>query len=543
MRRLRLAAPSRSPQPEPSSWAERTSVEPDVGSWLLAVRAGVLTTFGVVFAASFYLLLTWDEPNRSLHVALWAFAALAAVVVWILPTERIIASRHRNAFFLAWSALDIALIAMICILDDGVRSPFALLLFLTLAFAALFYPRPLVVLVGAMNVVAFVAIGVLHGEPDRAFLWFFSACLAGTAYMCAWQASNHDRRRAELMHASRSDPLTGLLNRRGFQERLDGELDRAERAGLPFGLVLLDLDCFKQVNDERGHAAGDAVLVQVARRLEAAVRPMDAIGRLGGDEFAVLLAGAGRAELDEMRDRIRAAVCEQASCSVGAAGFPANGADADEMLSHADAELYAGKRQLSLGSKDLSWATALAEAADARLTRGHSQETALLSAAIAERLGWHESEISLLRIAAMLHDIGKVALSERVLQKPEPLTPEERAEVEQHPAIGAALVARIDGMQAVVPWIRHSHEHFDGSGYPDGLAGEAIPPASRIMLVADAFDVMRSDRPYRRARGLEDALAELQACSGTQFDPVCVEALVGIVAAQPPAVSRAASEE
>src|SRR5206468_1970999 len=137
--------------------------------------------------------------------------------------------------------------------------------------------------------------------------------------------------------------------------------------------------------------------------------------------------------------------------------------DAEEMLSHADGELYAGKRQLTLGRKDLSWAAALAEAVDSRLNGEHSRETSHLAAAIAERLGWEEDQIRLLRIAAMLHDVGKVALSDRVLQKPGPLSDEERREVEQHSVTGAAIVARIEGLEPIVPWIRHSHEHYDGS--------------------------------------------------------------------------------
>jgi diguanylate cyclase (GGDEF)-like protein/putative nucleotidyltransferase with HDIG domain len=474
--------------------------------------------------------MTWQQPHREVDLILWAVACAGGVLIWGLPTERIIDSRLRNAFFLSWSGFDVGLIAAISLIDGGARSPFILLLFLTLAFAALFYPRHLVVLIGALNVLACLAVGYLDGDTDHAYLFFFAACLGGTALMCAWQAANHDRQREGLMRASRSDPLTGSLNRRGFGERLDGELDRAERSGRPFALVLLDLDCFKNVNDEHGHAAGDELLIWVARTLEGAVRPMDSVGRLGGDEFAVLLSGAGSAELAEMRERIRAAVGERAPASVGGACFPADGADADEMLSSADAELYAGKDQLSLGRKDLSWATALADAADSRLTSEHSTETALLAAAIAERLGWDQSQIRLLRIAAMLHDVGKVALSEDVLKKPGPLTADERREIEQHPVIGAELVSRIDGMEPIVPWIRHSHEHFDGSGYPDGLAREAIPLASRIMLTADAFDVMRSDRPYRRSLEVEEALAEIGRCSGTQFDPACVEALTEVVA-------------
>ena len=497
--------------------------------WVVAVKTGVLTTFGVAGAAAVYLVATWGEPYRTLDVALWAVAVATGVLIWLMPTERIVASSHRNFFFLAWSGLDVLLIAAVCLLDTGATSPFALLFFLTLAFAALFYPLPMVVIVGALTVGALLVVGFVDPATDYAQLWYFTACLTATALMCGWQARNHDRQRTELMRASRSDPLTGSLNRRGFQERLEGELDRAQRTGRPFGLILLDLDGFKGVNDEHGHAAGDNLLIWVAQRIGDVVRPMDALGRLGGDEFAVLLPGVGRADLEETRRRIQTAIGWRAPCSVGAACFPAEGTDGEEMLSHADAELYEGKRQHALAHKDLSWATALATAADSRSNHQHSSHTAALAAAVAQRLEWQEEEVRLLRIAAMLHDIGKVGVSERVLQKIDPLTVEERQEIEMHPLIGAALVARIESVEPIAPWIRHSHEHYDGSGYPDGLAGEAIPPASRIILVADAFDVMRSDRPYRHARSAEQAVEELRRGAGLQFDPACVEALAAVV--------------
>ena len=134
--------------------------------------------------------------------------------------------------------------------------------------------------------------------------------------------------------------------------------------------------------------------------------------------------------------------------------------------------------------------------------------------------------IGMLRIAAMLHDVGKVTVPDRILCKPGPLSAEELEEIKRHPCTGAELVARVEGLQEIVPWIRHSHEHFDGSGYPDGLAGEAIPQASRILLVADAFDAMTAARPYRQPLSLARAYDELMLGAGTQFDPTCVEALL-----------------
>jgi putative nucleotidyltransferase with HDIG domain len=199
-------------------------------------------------------------------------------------------------------------------------------------------------------------------------------------------------------------------------------------------------------------------------------------------------------------------------------------------MRQADEKMYAakptrpGRRTVAV---DLSWATALADAVDRRMGAGdgHAVAVAGYAARIAAGLGWDEEEIGKLRVAATLHDVGKVAVPDRILQKPGRLTPAEFDQVRCHPTVGAQIVARIDGMQPIAEWIAASHEHFDGSGYPRGLAGEEIPQAARILLVADAYDAMVSDRCYRRAMSSEEAVAELRAHAGGQFDRMCVDAL------------------
>jgi putative nucleotidyltransferase with HDIG domain len=160
----------------------------------------------------------------------------------------------------------------------------------------------------------------------------------------------------------------------------------------------------------------------------------------------------------------------------------------------------------------------------------HSTIVAHYAAAIAQRLGWTGAELAMLRMAAMLHDVGKVSVPDRILRKPGPLSLDEYEEIKDHPVAGAEIVAQIDGLQPIVEWIRHSHEHVDGSGYPDGLMGEDIPLASRILLVADAFDAMTSHRPYGAAMPPDLALEELRGNAGRQFDARCVAALEGYLA-------------
>ena len=346
--------------------------------------------------------------------------------------------------------------------------------------------------------------------------------------MCAWQAHNHDVQREELARVSRSDPLTGCLNRRGFEERFAAELADAARHGLPFALVLLDLDQFKLVNDSHGHAAGDELLCWVVESATAVLRPRDA------------LRPPGRRRVRDPRARCRRATtpspsptasarrsAPRISVTTGLACFPADGADRDELYQHADAELYATKHgaaaRTAPGRRELSWAAALAHAVDARMAvpDEHSSAVAALRGSIGRgaRAGPGPSSrcsasrrccTTWARSRSPTGSSGSPARSRRRSTRRSSATRSRAPRSSQ----------RVEGLEPIVPWVRHSHEHFDGSGYPDGLSGETIPPASRILLVADAYDAMTSDRPYRRAMSRDDARGGAQKELGHPVRPL-----------------------
>jgi diguanylate cyclase (GGDEF)-like protein len=512
----------------------------EVPSRVQSLRVGSRMTLAAAGAALAYSAATWSFPNRTLMVALLVTAAAWALAPVLAGAERIVRSSRREALLLIWSVGTVALIGALVAADGGADSPLALLFILPLAFAALSYPLPSVVAIGAVDVLTFVGVGLSAGIHSQARLAFFATCLAITALLCAWEAVDHDRQRHALALVSRADPLTGCLNRRGFEERFEAEIDSATRSGGSIGLVVLDLDHFKAVNDSHGHAAGDELLRWCVERAGEALRPMDTLGRLGGDEFAILVPAADPAQAREVGERVRNAFADRVSVSVGVASFPDNGSDRETLHRHADADLYVAKEGRA-GGRDLSFASALASAVNLRMSVPDEQLSTVpqFALAIADRLGFSDADRAMLRLAAILHDVGKISIPDRILRKAGPLTIEESEHVKRHPAAGAEIVAHIDGLSALADWILHSHEHVDGSGYPDGLIGDAIPLPSRVLLVADSFDAMTSVRPYGRLLSPEVALAELRHGAGREFDARCVDALAEYLAEQPlPAAAK-----
>ena len=497
------------------------------------VQAGAAISTVAASAFFLYELQTWGQPHRSLIAVLYVATVICSAILWRLDLEPVMRRPAlRETFFLVWSAIIVGLESVGPLSDGGASSPLTAGLFLPLAFAALSYPLASMLAVGAMVVGAYLALALGMGGVDTPEVCFMSLALACATWMCASQARNHDLQRRELGRVSRSDPLTGCLNRRGFEERFAAELSRAVRTDGVLAIVLLDLDHFKGVNDEHGHAFGDELLCWVVDTIGAVVRPSDAIGRLGGDEFAVLALGAGSAEATLLAERLGAALAARAPVSCGVATYPQDGVDRDGLHQHADLALYAVKHRRGsatpgAGARELSWAAALARAVDVRMAaaHGHSSAVADLAARIASAMGCGPERLSRLRLAAMLHDVGKIAVPEAILRKPGRLTEDEMAIVRTHADAGAEIATQIEGVEAIAAWIRHSHEHVDGSGYPIGLRGEDIPLESRILLVADAFDAMTSDRAYRAALPVADALAELRRCAGRQFDARCVDLL------------------
>ena len=398
-----------------------------------------------------------------------------------------------------------------------------------------------------------------------------------------------ERLHAELETRAITDGLTTLYNHVHFFHRLSEEIERSKRYNRCFAVVMMDVDNFKLFNDSYGHQAGDEVLRLVAEGIRCGLRRSDLAFRYGGDEFAAILLNAGSAKAQAIVERIKTRITRKLkqidagatanlALSSGIARFPDDGTTADALVKVADAALYSAKwaarargvmqrgqaiesrgseapqdrplkmpsvvasslfatlRRLGVpdGLADLNLRTmaalgTLAEIKDAYV-RGHQERTSRWAATLAQEMGLSPDRVRSTKMAGLLHDLGKVGTSRHILNKPGRLTEEEFAKIKEHPPLGSIMImSEIETLQQLVPVVRHHHERFDGKGYPDGLAGEEIPLEARIIAVVDSFDAMTHERSYRKAMSREEAMAELECCAGTQFDPAVVEAFLAVL--------------
>ncbi|HEY5188371.1 MAG TPA: diguanylate cyclase, partial [Solirubrobacteraceae bacterium] len=418
------------------------------------------------------------------------------------------------------------------------------------------------------------ALGANSASAKRAMVIAFTLGLGLIAFFTVVVARISGRlnraRAAEfdsMAHMATTDPLTGLRNHRAFHDDLARELARASRGPTPLSLVMLDLDDLKTVNDSLGHQAGDERLQALAAAIGAIQRAGDSGFRIGGDEFAVVLTGTRSWGALEFVQRLAVELEARVHDATVTAGISEalTSRGKDDVIREADLALITAKRinqQAAIYSMDLhanvdlasadderhtrTLANALALAVDAKdsYTRSHCQTVSRLCVLIATELGADREQLIRIRLAGLLHDVGKIGVPDSILQKPDALTDDEYEQMQTHAVLGAGIIDAAD-MPVEAYWVRHHHERVDGGGYPDGLAGADIPLESRIILVADAFEAMTSDRPYRQAPGQAYALDELRRRSGTQFDGDVVEALIrrlddtnGLpTASQPPAAA------
>ncbi|MHB8673737.1 MAG: bifunctional diguanylate cyclase/phosphohydrolase [Candidatus Limnocylindrales bacterium] len=374
------------------------------------------------------------------------------------------------------------------------------------------------------------------------------------------------------------DPLTGVLNRQALLTRLEAEIERAARYGHQLSLIIVDLDHFKRLNDSHGHAAGDLVLREISDALRTSVRAIDMVGRYGGEEFMVILpetdvdAAASLAEKLRRNVARRSVVLEDGSAasvtlSAGVAGGFGGHLDLAGLVRDADNAMYSakalGRDQVyvfhELEDDGLVRRAAIAPGAREQATEvgraALGAATDSLTAALESRPGWagrpssmiagaamelarsiglSDGEIERIRVASLLHDLGKLAIPDEILTKPSELDEPEWRVVAEHPKIGQVVLEQAGALRDAATIVLHHHEWFDGRGYPHGLAGREIPVGARIVAIADAYEAMVAGRPYRDSVTHDQAMAELRRHAGIQFDPELVDLFTDLFAAGMP---------
>jgi diguanylate cyclase (GGDEF)-like protein/putative nucleotidyltransferase with HDIG domain len=524
---------------------------------LVAQVLGVLFAAGATLAA---LTVVLPHSARTNELGMIAIIANAYLVAATLYTQAARLPAWTLAITLAWGS---TLITGVAYFSGESPSPLVFFYLWVFLYASYFFT----VRQAAAQI---VYVGLVYGALlfARAPLSAVSAwwlvgmgtLLVGAMVIMAMRA-RVELLIARLYDAARTDPLTKLSNRRGFRELLDLELERARRGGTAMAVLVGDLDNFKDVNDRSGHKVGDAALQRVATLLGAGKRKIDTVARIGGEQFALIAPDTDRDSAVVLAERLRRLLREEfasehtpLTISFGVSVYPEHGETAAALLHAADQALYGAKQggrdrtvrhsaalRLELrtpnelrdiaGERFIVAVLDFAEAVDLRFSGSarHSETVGRYAENTARELGLPERRVSRIRLAGILHDIGKAAVPNSILHKPGPLTEEEYEIVKRHPALGAQMLEHVS-LSDVREWVAAHHERPDGRGYPLGLLDGAIPLEARIVAVADAYEAMTSDRPYRDSMSYEAALAELRDCAGTQFDARVVEAFAAVLA-------------
>ena len=387
--------------------------------------------------------------------------------------------------------------------------------------------------------------------------------LVGVFILTAWLLGYYEKiereHRERMTYLAIIDGLTDVHNHRFFQESLKIHINRAQSMNYPVSLALIDIDCFKYYNDLYGHQAGDKVLKEIASILKTNVRPCDIVARYGGEEFVIIMPKTIEKQALEIAENIRNIVDktvfqgeenmpnENLTISIGVSCYPEKAKNPKELINSTDDALYRAKffnknrvepyrsvlEELKKDIEDIHFDLvasiktfiSIINSKD-RYTYAHTERVVMLCELIAQQLNLSEDDSKTLKYGAYLHDIGKIHISEDILNKKMPLNNDEWNILKQHPQNGTDIIKPIESLKHVIPLVLHHHERYDGFGYPSQLKGEETPYLARILTIVDSFDAMTSDRPYRRRKSFNEAIIELKSCSGKQFDPQIVVSFI-----------------
>ncbi|MBA2505166.1 MAG: diguanylate cyclase [Thermoleophilaceae bacterium] len=538
-------------------WAGNEAASPEgLDRPVIARACAYLFGFGAVLVAlTLALPASPDRFTPGVAIVAGAGAAVAIALVWGYEKVPVLALR-------ALPTLGTACVTvLVCSGGAGPAMAYATLYFWIVFASFYFFPYRQAFCDLAVVALAFsAALTLMPDVPEDEVAWVMgigTVTIAGV--LVAALRRRMERLVERLSEAARTDVLTGLLNRRGFEEAFELEIERARRGERSVAVLIGDLDFFKTINDELGHQRGDEMLQAVARVIRDCIRRIDLAGRIGGEEFAIVLPDTDARAGYMLAERVRRAVRERCSVlgrdltiSFGVAGFPHHGSSTESLMRTADEALYLakalGKDRAVIFNPEVGMPTraargrkfgrdgsvttvlALAEALDVRHngTPEHSRTVSRYCEAIARELGMGDGAVERVRLGGLLHDIGQIGVPEEIHNKPGRLTEADWPEIKRHPVVGAQILQNT-GLDDVAAWVRAHHERPDGTGYPDGLTAGQYPREAGILAVADAFEALTRDRSHRLAMSHADAERVLLDGAGTQWDAEVVHALVRVL--------------
>jgi diguanylate cyclase (GGDEF)-like protein/putative nucleotidyltransferase with HDIG domain len=518
---------------------------------LIAEVLACLFAAGATLAA---LTVALPHPSDQNDLGLLAIVTSAYAVAGVLHWRARKLPPWTLPLALAWGS---SLITGVAYFSGASPSPLVFFYLWIPLYASYFLTRREAALQVAYVGLAYAALLALRPPSSSAPAWWIvgMGTLSVAAIVITTMRVRVELLISRLYDTARTDALTSLANRRGFRELLDLELERARRGETEMTVLVGDLDRFKEVNDRSGHQVGDVALQRVARLLNEGKRQVDSAARVGGEEFALILPDSGADGAFVLAERLRSSLAGEfaedsvaITISFGLATYPEHGETAASLLRAADEALYAAKdsgrnrtvrhspllRELVHasggdieGERFLAVMLDLAEAVDLRFSGSarHSETVGRYAEMMARELGLSDRHVSRVRLAGMLHDIGKIGVPDEILRKPGRLTEQEFLVIRRHPELGVQILEH-PSLADVRVWVGAHHERPDGLGYPLGISGDEVPLEAQVVAVADAYEAMTSDRSYRDSIGHSNAQAELCRCAGSQFDTSVVEAFL-----------------
>lgn len=509
-----------------------------------------------------------DNYSITINIVLFIVFVLAIVYsIWAFSTTKKFNEKYIVKVHKIESILFVAMFFIIILLTGGHQSEFKFLFLFIIITTTIQLGMKQGLIVSFISSVGLIMIDLIYTFCFDKFIYIEKdLIMSGVFILTAWPLgfyvkieSDHIKRLESLAN---EDGLTEVYNHRFFQDALKKKLAEYEVNKKSISLVFIDIDYFKHYNDLYGHQKGDDLLKTIGRLLKDSIRKNDIVARYGGEEFAIILPETVEKDAVKIAENIRQKIENtyfygeenqpngKLTASIGISVFPDKAQNDVELIRYADDALYRAKFlnknrveayhsilddiKKDIEEKDIDLVTSIKTLisvinAKDRYTYGHVERVVIYSRLFADKLNLDEDRKKKLIYGAYMHDIGKINIIEEILNKKMPLTKEEWEILKEHPVNGVEIISHVEPLKDISPLILYHHERYDGKGYPSNLKGEEIPYLARVLTVVDSFDAMTSNRPYSKRKTHEEAIEELNKCSGTQFDPAIVKEFIEVI--------------